>query len=184
MRRVTSRPAVRRGARAVLVAGLATTTLSGCYYFSDPTTDLDYIAADGDRATVGSVNLSNVLIVSAAKGEKGTLQGLATNNGSSPVELTVTAPGGKASKLSIPAMQSVRLDGKPSGDSKATVTPVDVPATPVAPGERTTVTFATADGGSASVDVPVVLDQAPYGSATVEHPESRPDGSATGGGHH
>ena len=63
------------------------------------------------------------------------------------------------------------------GDGTATVPPVQVAATPVAPGEQLPVTFATADGGSKQVSVPVVLDQAPYGSATADHPGSRTDES-------
>ncbi|WP_141929258.1 hypothetical protein [Yimella lutea] len=186
MRRVTSRPAVRRGARAMLVAGVASTALSGCYYFSEPTTDMDYVASDGNNAEVGTVNLSNVLIVTKSKGDKGSMQGLATNNGNTAAQLTVTPAGGQPTKVSIPPMQSVRLDGKPSGDGKATVSPIDIPATPVPPGESTTVVFATADGGSKRVSVPVVLDQPPYGSEEVTHPGSRPDDSAEkgdGGGH-
>ena len=161
----------------MLVAGVASTTLTGCFYFSDPTTDMQYVAADGNIATVGSVKITNVLVVSAGKGQKGSMQGLATNNGTSPAKLVVTPQGGSATTITIPALQSVRLDGKPSGDGTATVPPVQVAATPVAPGEQLPVTFATADGGSKQVSVPVVLDQDPYGSATADHPGSRTDES-------
>lgn len=161
----------------MLVAGVASTTLTGCFYLSDPTTDLQYVAADGNIATVGSVKITNVLVVSAGKGQQGEMQGLATNNSQSPAQLVVTPQGGAATRITIPALQSVRLDGKPSGDGTTTVSPVTVPATPVAPGEQLSVSFTSGDGGSKQLNVPVVLDQGPYGSAKVTHPGSRPDES-------
>lgn len=168
----------------MLAAGLATTTLTGCFYLSDPTTDLNYVAADGNIATVGSVKVTNVLIVSAAKGDKGSLHGLATNNGQAPAKLTITPQGGQPTTVTVPALQSVRLDGKTSGDGSQTAGPVDIAATPVAPGEQLKVTFATADGGSKQISVPVLLDQGPYGSAKVEHPDSRPDAEKPAGEGH
>lgn len=169
MRRLTSVPAARRGALATLAAAGVTASLSGCMYFSEAQTDSQYIPSDGTIANVGDVQLSNVLVVSTAKGAKGTLQGLATNNGENTVELTVTPQGGSASKVSIPAMSSVRLDGKSNGTDKATTSAIDVSSTPVAPGYSMRIVFGTNQGGQSAASVPVVLDQAPYGSATVSH---------------
>ncbi len=169
MRRLTSVPAARRGALATLAAAGVTMSMSGCMYFSDAQTDAHYIPSDGTITNVGDVQLSNVLVVTTGKGAKGSLQGLATNHSDQTVELTVTPQGGTAAKVSIPAMTSVRLDGKTNGTDKATTSPVDVASTPTAPGGSMKVVFATAQGGQAATSVPVLLDQAPYGSATVDH---------------
>lgn len=143
-------------------------------YLNPAQTDVAYVPSDGYEATVGSVQLSNVLVVTSAKGASGQLQGLATNNSSDPVDMTITPQGGSPTKITIPALKSVRLDGKTNGDDTATVPAVEISATPVAPGHLMTVTFATPAGGADPVSIPVLLDQEPYGSASVTHADSRP----------
>ncbi|GAB3582101.1 hypothetical protein GCM10027579_11260 [Calidifontibacter terrae] len=170
MRRLTSVPAARRGALATLAAAGVTMSMSGCMYFSDAQTDAHYVPSDGTISNVGSVQLSNVLVVTTAKGAKGSVQGLATNNSDQAVELTVTPQGGTAAKVSIPPMTSVRLDGKANGNGSAKTNAIAVATTPVAPGAQMRIVFATASGGQDSANVPVLLDQAPYGSAKVSEP--------------
>ncbi|MBD2757957.1 hypothetical protein IEE94_00305 [Yimella sp. cx-573] len=183
MRALTSRPAALRAARATVVAGVASTALSGCFYLSDPTTDMQYVPSDGNIATVGPLQVSNVLVVTSAKGAKGDLQGLVTNTSESAQELTVTPQGGAAVKVQVPALQSVRLDGKTNGNDKATISPVSFQATSAAPGEQLQVAFSAKDGEGKQVAVPVVLDQYPYGSASPSHPDSRADESGSKAAH-
>lgn len=148
--------------------GLTATTLSGCMYLSPAQTTKSYEAADGTNTTIGSLQLQNVLIVTSAKGKPGELQGVAVNNGQSAITLIVTT-GKKNTSLKIPAETAVRLDGKRSADSKTTVSPVSVPSVAAQPGSSQKVTFTTKASGATDVQVPVMLDQYPYGSASPEH---------------
>lgn len=151
----------------------AATALSGCSYLSPAQTTHSYAAADGTSATMGPLQLENLLIVTAAKGDVGEMHGLAVNNGQSPMKLTVTA-GEQPTTITIPAATAVRLDGKKTADSTATVSPVSVPSVAVRPGVSQKVTFSTAKSGSTEVQVPVLLNQYPYGSASPPHPTYSP----------
>ena len=142
-------------------------------YLSPAQTTKSYDAADGTNQTLGDVQLQNLLIVTSAKGEKGQLEGLAVNNGQSPVKLTVKA-GSTSTNLTIPAATAVRLDGKKSGDDKATTSPVTVASVAAAPGSFQKISFSTKSHGTTTVQVPILLDQYPYGSASPEHPTYTP----------
>ncbi|RNI23807.1 hypothetical protein EFY87_05890 [Flexivirga caeni] len=159
-----SRPAI-----GALALAATATTLSGCMYLSPAQTTKSYEAADGTDQTIGDVQLQNLLIVTSAKGQPGALQGLAVNNGQSPVTLTVKA-GQSTASLTIPAATAVRLDGKPSGDSTDTVSPVSIASVAVVPGSYQSVSFTTSSAGTTAVQVPVMIDQYPYGTATESHP--------------
>lgn len=158
---------LRPAGLAVALTGAAL-CLSGCFYLS-PDEVASYNSSDGISANVGSLQLTNVLIASSAKGAAGTLHGTATNPTQQAVQLTVTPSGGVATSVTVPPVTAVRLDGQPSGNTTKTAGPVPVTAVAAAPGASTQVTFATRTAGSVPVNVPVVLDTAPYGSATVSH---------------
>lgn len=157
----------------------AALTLSGCFYLS-PDEVTSYNASDGIAAKVGQVHLSNLLVVTSAKGAEGHLSGTATNPTQQPIQLTVTPSGGTATTVTVPAATAVRLDGQPSGNSTATAGPVSIAAVGAEPGANTQVTFASEAAGSVPVSVPVVLDTAPYGSATVTHATYDAPTSTTG----
>lgn len=137
-------------------------------YLSPAQTTKSYDAADGTNTTIGALQLQNVLIVTSAKGETGKLQGIAANNGESAMKLVIST-GKKNTTLTIPAETAVRLDGKRSADTKSTVSPVSVPSVAAAPGESQKVIFSTKASGATQVQVPVMLDQYPYGKASPEH---------------
>ncbi|GAB3490805.1 hypothetical protein [Flexivirga lutea] len=158
-----SRPAVG----AVALAATAT-ALSGCMYLSPAQTTKSYEAADGTDQTIGSLQLQNLLIVASAKGAPGALQGLAVNNAQSPIKLTVTT-GDTSTSITVPAATAVRLDGKRTAADKATVSPVTVPSVAARPGKAQKVTFTTQKTGSTVVEVPVLLNQGPYGTASPSH---------------
>lgn len=173
-RRLPFRPhSVPRSAISALALAATATSLSGCMYLSPAQTTKSYEAADGTDQTIGNVQLQNLLIVTSAKGQKGALQGLAVNNGQSPVKLTVTA-GKSTATLTIPGATAVRLDGKSTGDDSAKTSPVDIASVAAQPGASQKVSFTTTTGGTAVVQVPVLLDQYPYGSASPEHPTYTP----------
>jgi len=138
-------------------------------YLSPAQTTKSYEAADGTNQTLGDVQLQNLLIVTSAKGQQGQLEGLAVNNGQSPVKLTVKA-GSTSTNLTIPPATAVRLDGKRSGDDTATVSPVKVASVAAAPGSYQKVSFTTKAAGTTSFQVPIMLDQYPYGTASEAHP--------------
>ncbi len=137
-------------------------------YLSPAQTTKSYDAADGVSATVGSLQLQNILIVASQKGAKGQMQGVAVNNGQSAIKLVVTT-GKQNTTVTVPAETAIRLDGKPSADTTSTVSPVSVSSVAARPGKSQKVTFTTQKSGATDVQVPVLLDQYPYGSASPEH---------------
>lgn len=138
-------------------------------YLSPAQTTKSYEAADGTSATMGPLQLENVLIVTGAKGDTGAMHGVAVNNGQSPIKLTVTA-NQQSTTITVPAATAVRLDGQKTADDKATVSPVSVQSVAVRPGASQKITFSTSKTGATDLQVPVLLDQYPYGSASPAHP--------------
>ena len=176
------RPATSpRRVRALAGAGAlgAAVLLSSCQSLSEQTTDLKYDAADGVSSTVGALQLSDVLIVTTGKGAAGQVLGMVTNNGQSAAQLQISPAGGQPQTITVPPLTAVRLDGQPSGDSTAKVAPVKVPSVNVDPGAMLPVTFASGSAGSSPVQVPVLLDHPPYGTASHE-----PEAESTGSGEH
>lgn len=171
----------RRASRTVATAGIigAVVLLSGCSELSPLTTNLHYDAADGVSGTVGTLQLSDVLIVAPAQNKAGMMHGMVTNNGDAPVTMSMNADGTKISPVTVPAMASVRLDGQANGNGTATASPVEVPKVSAAPGKNVTVTFGSSSVGNIPLNVPVLLDQYPYGSASPTH---TPDEQPTQGG--
>ena len=167
---MTRRLIPARPALGALGLAITATMLSGCMYLSPAQTTKSYDPADGTIATVGSLQLSDVLVVTSGKGAPGKLHGMVTNNGSSNVKLTIAATGGKSQSVTVPADTAVRLDGKTSGNSTTKVKPVTVAKVSTVPGKQMTITFATAKAGATPVKVPVLLDQGYYGSASPAHP--------------
>ncbi|MDF8265541.1 hypothetical protein [Luteipulveratus flavus] len=166
--------------RARTLAGVgalgAAVLLSSCQSLSEQTTDLKYDAGDGVSATVGALQLSNVLLVTTGKGKPGEMHGMVTNNGSTAAQLQVTPAGSTPATISVPPLTAVRLDGQASGDAAAGGSGVKVPSVSADPGRMVQVTFSTGRSGSSAVQVPVLLDQYPYGTATLTH---EPDGTAS-----
>lgn len=171
---MTRRLLSARPATAALGLAGCVTLLSGCMYLSPAQTTVSYDPADGTIATVGPLQLSDVLIVSAAKGQSGAMLGMVTNNSDSSVRLTILPKGGTDQSVTIPAQTAVRLDGKTSGDSKAKIRPVMLQSVKVAPGHKLSVNFSTAKAGNTPIDVPVLLDSNTYGSASPAHPSYTP----------
>lgn len=175
-RTVTS---TRRSAGVMLAAVTAAATLTGCGQLTNPyTTELYYDAADGVSANLGDLEATDMLVVSDEKGSSGKLSGLVYNSGSSDSQLTISI-GGSQQQVTIPAGESVRLDGKSNGNDGATVPAVSVPSLDGAKvGEQLQATLKTNQGGSTQLAIPVLLDQPPYGSAKVEHAEGNANDSA------
>lgn len=147
-------------AAATIVAGML--ALSGCQAFSPIQTDVAYQPADGVAVDLGDVQIRDLLIVSAAKGEIGTLSGLVINKGNAPVTVTfTTGPGvGGLAKAFAPAGGQTRLSGVEGAK------PVTLPRIPAAPGDVIKVVVSTPDAGAPAVSVPVLPPTGYYATIT------------------
>lgn len=143
-------------------------------YLSPAQTTESYDPADGTTATVGHLKFADLLLVSSKKGAPGELHGMVTNTAGSDVKLTVRTKKSTVATLTIPAETAVRLDGKTSGNSTHTVEPVNVKKVTTAPGEAMPLLFQTQKAGTNSIDVPVLLDQGVYGTASPTHAKYTP----------
>lgn len=167
----------------MLAAVTGAAALTGCGQLINPyTTELQYDAADGVSASVGDLKAVDLLVVTDEKGSSNEMSGLVHNSADADRQLTISV-GGTDKKVTVPAGQSIRLDGKANGNSPATVDAVSLPSLGQAKaGDQIEVSLATSPGGSTTVAVPVLLDQPPYGTTKVEHAEdAEPEGEHDAG---
>lgn len=150
---------------------------------SEQATFLSYDPADGVSADVGPVNLQDVLLVSAGKGQPARMHGMANNSSAAPVQLQISTGQGSPVTVTVPAGQAVRLDGQTSGDSTATAGPVNFPSYPGQPGDTLPLQFSSSGTGQVTVNAPILLNQYPYGTASVTHPTGASPTDGSGGGH-
>ena len=167
------RPRTRRlrAATGLAVAGLAAAlTLTGCSYTNPMTTEDAYNSSDGVGARIGDIKAINFLIVSEAKGEPGALLGALENSGDDDA-LVQIAYGADDSTVNVPAGQTV-LIGAPGGNEDVDKTIV-FETIEEPPGAVATVTVATRDAGSASLNVPILDGTLPeYADSVPEAPKS------------
>lgn len=180
-----TRPALSpRTARTLTSIGVfgAAVLLSSCQSLSPQTTELQYDAADGTSTSLGSLKITDLAIVSPAAGQTGKVQGMVTNSSAGAINLTIHGGSGTSS-VTVPALTAVRLDGQEAGGSPATVKAVVLTGLKEGPGKTSTVSFETPGAGKVPVEVPVLLDQYPYGDATVTHAPASPTKPAGEDGH-
>jgi hypothetical protein len=79
-----------RAAAVVPLTALVVLALGGCSATNPMTTMNDYEAADGVRVELGDTVVTNLLILTAAEGEPGTMLGAVTNRGEDDIELTLS----------------------------------------------------------------------------------------------
>ena len=159
----TAKPAGPKGtpgAAALAAAAFAgaVLALSGCQAFSPTQTDVAYQPADGVAVDLGDVQIRDLLVVTAAKGEIGTLSGLVINSGNAPVAVTfTTGPGVDGlARAFVPAQGQTRLSGLEGA------TPVFLPSVAAAPGDVIKVIVSTPAAGAPEVSVPVLLPTGYY----------------------
>ena len=153
--------------RRLAVAGFALTAalgLSACQMTSPVTTDMIYDPADGVSVDVGDVAVRDLLIVSEGDGAPGVVSGLVVNNSAEPADVTlVISADGQATPLSptvsVPAGQSVRLDGQAADGSAQAVS---IPAVAAAPGGNVEILVQTSGGEADSALTPVLLPEGYY----------------------
>jgi hypothetical protein len=155
-----TKPAKRVAAVAALGVGLLTAT--GCGYINAQQTTHTYSASDGVRADIGSLQLRNMLIVSAdpkstssssssssssaSAGGPGRLVGTVFNTSDKDVTMTLK-DASSTMRIDVPKKGEVQLD-------KAG-TDVRLASSGAVPGALATVAF-TVDGTSQDVQIPVV----------------------------
>ncbi len=140
---------------AALAAGLAVagSVLAGCSATNPITTENQYSASDGVRATLGDVRASNLLVLTAAEGATGAMYGGLINDGAEDRTVTVAA-GDETTTVRLAPGQTALLgvDNPPVGDAAdVRFSSVDVP-----PGGLLAVTLSTPEDGSVEIQVPVL----------------------------
>lgn len=157
----------RLAASAVALAGAA--ALTGCASQSQQTTDLAYDASDGVSGSTGDVDLTNVLLVTEGTGTTAHLDGMVENTSDRNVSLTVSSSGATTRKVTLPPGQTVRLDGKSDGNTTSRIPAVRLDGVKGSPGDTVNVQFTASPGRASTLQVPLLLDQYPYGSASEPH---------------
>jgi hypothetical protein len=159
-----------RSRRLMLVASLcvAGAALAGCSATNPMTTEHEYSASDGTRATLGDVRASNLIVLASAKGAPGLVTGALTNDGDDQRTVTLTF-GEDTSTVNLEGKQTVLLDGTSApGHADVRITAVAVPPGGVAPA-----TIATDAAGSEDISVPVLDGSQPeYASLVPSAPAS------------
>lgn len=129
----------------ILAAGIALAAAAGLSACSPITTKVQYAASDGVRVALSdTVTVQNLLIVSAAEGEPGALQGGVVNNGAQDETVTIGAV-----TVQVAAGQTVLMGGT-AGEE------VVLPTVAAAPGANLTLPVAVVGGASEDVFVPVL----------------------------
>jgi hypothetical protein len=146
----------------LLVTALAgVVALSGCQVMSPIQTNVSYQPGDGVAVDLGEVQIRDLVVVSRAKGEVGTLSGMVVNQGATRVTITfATGADGAPTSAVAPADSQTRLSGVEG------TTPVTLPAIAVAPGGILRVTVSTPASGASEVSVPVLLPDGYYATIT------------------
>ena len=141
-RRPWSRAAVALSAGAVL-------TLAGCSATNPITTSEAYDVVDGVRADLGGdVQGKNLLVLTSAEGQAGTMVGALSNHGREDVEVEIATEGADSTTVEVGAGRTVLL-GDQDGE-EGEIESVEAP-----PGGLLTVTASTPAGGSVDIPVPV-----------------------------
>ncbi|MHA7133559.1 hypothetical protein [Oerskovia turbata] len=149
MTRTPSRPTTPRRSLmlAIPVIVASAVAVSAC---SPITTDIAYSPSDGIRVDLtDNVRALNLLIVSAAEGEPGTLLGAAANDSDEALEITIAPDGTDPVDVPLEAGETVYFSV--DNGFEAQFGNVDA-----APGATIPVTVSASTGETETVEVPVV----------------------------
>lgn len=156
----------KRAASLLRLTGIAGAALlaTGCGVFSPVQTDYPYIPADGVKLVMPGLTLNNLVIVSDAKGQPGTLVGQAVNESSKAVDVSFGLEGSQTATAAVPAF---------SGTSLSAGSGVPISTVPAEPGALVELNVATAEAGRNVVLVPVIDRRSYYDAVPL------PSGSAS-----
>jgi hypothetical protein len=143
----------------------AALSLSGCQVMSPIQTSVSYQPAEGVAVDLGDVQIRDLVVVTGAKGEVGTLSGMVVNNGTEPVTVSfAAAASGSPVSAVAPAKSQTRLSGIEG--TKA----VTLPSIAAGPGGILKVTIGTPTAGASEVSVPVLAPDGYYATITPAPP--------------
>ena len=165
------RPTRARSAALVLAAPVLVGVLAGCG-LSPVQTSVAYDPSDGVSASVGDVQVRNLLVVGTTAEAPGVVSGVLLNDGTAAVTVTVASGTSAPVPVDVPAGGSVQLGESgpdpastpvPGAPGRAAVqlSPVGQPAGGVVP-----VTLTSASGGTTTVQVPVLPATNEYATLT------------------
>lgn len=163
-----ARPAHRRVtvARAAPVGGalLLGAALGACSFTSPQTIATPYAASDGvngsipDPATGTSVLLRNMLLVTTGEGAPGLLVGAVANQGTEPVNVTLTVLDPQGNPVGGGTVRAPAQGLTELGSGGVTITVASVPSIP---GSNLQLQVDTPSGGD-RLTLPVLPNQGPY----------------------
>jgi hypothetical protein len=112
VRFAASNRVLNRAQRVAVVAALGASMLavSGCTYTNPQATTEISTVADGVNASLGRLDLRNLLVISAGKDKEGRLIGAVANGSDQEIQLTITGAAGSRIQFSIPSHGSYTLD--------------------------------------------------------------------------
>ncbi|MDO8121664.1 hypothetical protein Q6346_10120 [Isoptericola sp. b490] len=142
-----------RTRRALLAtAALASAAvLAGCG--ASETTN--YAASDGVDVTLGHLTGDNLMVLTAAKGDPGTMIGALINDGDQPMTVQLGV-GSAVVPVQVPARSTVLLGPQQNAPAAPPATTVDVRSVPAPPGALVSVSVASDVSGRTTVQVPVL----------------------------
>ena len=150
---------VRRAAALALAASAL--TLAGCSATNPVTTSKPYAASDGVDESLGALSFGNLLVLSAATGDPGTVLGSVTNAAARETSVTIGVAG-DTTTLAVPAGATVLLG------PEHTVVPLGAVDAP--PGALVVLDLASDADGSTSLQVPVLDGTFPQYATLVPTP--------------
>ena len=124
--------------------------VAGCSATNPITTTRSYAASDGVAVELGDLRIGNLLVLSAAQGEAGTVLAALSNDGTADIEVTIgLADGDPGAPIDVPAGQTVLV-------GPAAAATVDLDAMPAAPGALVDLAITSDQGGTTTRRVPVL----------------------------
>lgn len=184
-------PRPARTSAAAFLTAVSVLGVAGCSVFSPATVLKPYSPSDGTGASIGGVDVRNVLVVSSGVDQPGVVSLVLVNSSADDASVAVSADvdAGEAPSQSffVPAGRSVHV-----GDASAVAAPeeattdgegaaaplvgwLQIPQVPALPGETIPMTFRVS-GDSTEVAAPVVLPCYEYSTIT---PTAAPGATAT-----
>jgi len=139
-----------RPSAAAAVAALGALALAGCSATNPIATQQVHNVTDGQQAVLSEdLAVQNLTVFTSGEGEAGTLVAALANKGREDLEVTIQAEGADAVSVDVPARGTVFLGGE-NGEE------VELDSVAAAPGALLAIEFSSAQGGSVTIDAPVL----------------------------